>query len=352
VVDVVGSVTKDANNVFSEVASRDYGVATRFQYTERTMVGVRLNAQSLSATSGLVGFGGFGAEQRGVSFLAQTVVRDWRIGSETAINAVTRRTDLFSGGTDRVSAGQSHVSLSAGRSLLELGSVSFGAGYSRTGAGVGVPGGITTAFARWGDFPIVARRQVWRLETETNLFKTSIDRARVGVRTGVSTSWKNGLGLDASLERNPFVRDARGRTGWIAGIKLSVTADVRVADRKEANGVVYRDRNANGRQDVGEPGVPGVELRFDNVRITTGRDGMYRLPSSLRGRLRVNPASLPSGVVAHPRLALDSMERRDIPLVPTGNRTVVLQLEARRRGPSAGRGSRKGRGLAAGFRRL
>jgi hypothetical protein len=101
-----------------------------------------------------------------------------------------------------------------------------------------------------------------------------------------------------------------------------------VADRKEANGVVYRDRNANGRQDVGEPGVPGVELRFDNVRITTGRDGMYRLPSSLRGRLRVNPASLPSGVVAHPRLALDSLERRDIPLVPTGNRTVVLQLEA------------------------
>jgi hypothetical protein len=327
-VDAVGMVTKDANNVFSEVASRDYSVATRFQWTERTMVGARVNAQSLSATSGLVGFGGFGAEQRGVSLLAQTMVRDWRVSGETSLNAVTRRTDLFSGGTDEVSAGQSHLSVSAGRSLLELGSVSFGAGYSRTGAGVGVPGGITTAFARWGDFPIIARRQVWRLETETNLFKTSIDRARVGVRTGISTSWKNGLGLDASLERNPFVRDVRGRTGWIAGIKLSVTADVRVADRKEANGVVYRDRNANGRQDVGEPGVPGVELRFDNVRITTGRDGMYRLPSSLRGRLRVNPASLPSGVVAHPRLALDSLERRDIPLVPTGNRTVVLQLEA------------------------
>lgn len=244
------------------------------------------------------------------------------------MNTVTRRTELFSGGTDVVSVGQGQMSLTAGRSLLELGGLSFGAGVSRTGAGVGVPGTQTTGFARWSNLPVVIRRQVWRVESEASLFKASLDVARIGLRTGVSTSWRNGLSLDASLERNPFVRDERGRTGWIAGIKLSVATAVRVADRLEATGVVYRDRNANGRQDAGEPGVPGVELRFDDVRVTTGRDGMYRIPASLRGRLRVNSASLPSGVVAHPRLALDSLERRDIPLVPTGNRTIVLKLEA------------------------
>ena len=326
-VDLSGSVTKDANSVFSEFASRDYSVASRFQYTERTMFGARFNLQRLDATSGLIGFGGFGAEQRGISVLTQTQRGAWRLGGESAINSVSRRTELFSGGSDQVSAGQTHVSVNAGRSIPEMGGISFGVGHSRTGAGVGVPAGITTAFARWADFPIVARRQVWRLESEANVLKSSLDRARLGLRTTVSTSWKNGLGLDASVERNPFVLDARGRTGWIAGIKLSVTADVRMSERLEATGVVYRDRNANGRQDVGEPGVEGVELRFDNLRITTGRDGMYRLPTSLRGRLRVNPASLPSGVVAHPRLVLDSLERRDIPLVPTGNRAVVLQLE-------------------------
>jgi len=326
--DVSGGVTKDANSVFTEIASRNYSMASRFQYTERTAIGARVSSQRVEAASGPIGFGGFGAEQRGLALTVNSALREWRVGGETSVNTVIRRTELFSGGSNAVSAGQAHVSVSAGRSLVELGGISFGAGFSRTGAGVGVPAATTTAFARWADFPIVARRQVWRLESEANVFMQSTDQARLGIRTGISTNWRNGIALNASLERNPFVRDQQGRTGWIAGIKLSVSTAVRVSERLEAKGVVYRDLNANGRQDAGEPGVPGVALRFDNVRITTGRDGMYRLPASLRGRLRVDAASLPSGVVAHPRLALDSLERRDIPLVPTGNRTLALQLES------------------------
>ena len=327
-IDVAGGVTKDANNVFTSISASNYSLASRFQYSDATSIGARLSSQALDATSGMAGFGGFGAEQVNLAFTLQSAVRDWRVGAESSFGTVTRTTQLFSGGTDAVSAGQAQMSLSLGRSFMELGGISFGTGVSRTGQGVGVPGTTTTAFARWSNFPIVARRQVWRLESEANVFNTSIDRARFGVRTGISTTWRNGVGLNASVERNPFVRDNNGRTGWIAALKISVSTAVRLSERLEAQGVVYRDRNANGRQDAGEPGVPGVELRFDNVRITTGRDGMYRLPSSLRGRLRVDAASLPSGVIAHPRLALDSLERRDIPLVPTGTRAVVLQLEA------------------------
>jgi hypothetical protein len=127
-----------------------------------------------------------------------------------------------------------------------------------------------------------------------------------------------------TAERNPYYRDANGRAGWIAAMRLSASTLLRPVSNSGDEGVVYADRDGNGRRDPGEPGVGGVILRRGDARVTSDRDGHYRLPARVRGRTRVDQGSLPAGLLAHPLLAADTLERRDIPLLATG--TVVLAL--------------------------
>lgn len=44
-----------------------------------------------------------------------------------------------------------------------------------------------------------------------------------------------------------------------------------------ARGMVFEDRNGNGRQDTGEPGVPDVRVSNGAAVVTTGDDGRYQL---------------------------------------------------------------------------
>ena len=44
------------------------------------------------------------------------------------------------------------------------------------------------------------------------------------------------------------------------------------------SGVVYEDRNANGRRDDGEPGIAGVHLSDGAQLVTTDSAGRYTLP--------------------------------------------------------------------------
>jgi hypothetical protein len=136
-----------------------------------------------------------------------------------------------------------------------------------------------------------------------------------------------------SVERNPFFRDATGRAGVVGAIKLTTSTEVFSTARFSPPGLVYEDRNGNGTRDAGENGVAGVVLRQGDVRVSTNREGAFRVPSDVRGLLRVDPRSIPVGFVAHPRYATDSLERREIPLVPTGSIVVALSVVA----DSAGR---------------
>ncbi len=326
--DLVVSNHDDANDIFRNVEARNATLGARYRVGRRTTLGSRLSYQSLAAYTSTMGFAGFGTDSRGLAVSVQSGAGEWRFGGEGSLNTLVRSTDLFSGATDRVAASQANASGFVSRSFEQLGSVSVGSSLSRTGAGVGLPGTTITGYARWASLPLLVKRQVWRLESEGNVFDTEFSSARIGARFGAATLLRSGLEFRASLERNAFVLDRAGRPGWMAAVKVTVPTEVRTPERMSAIGTVYRDENGNGRRDTGEPGVAGVTVRFDNEPMTTNRDGDYRMPMGLRGRLRIDPATIPNGLVAHPRLSVDSTERRDIPLVPTGAMTVVLRLEA------------------------
>lgn len=64
------------------------------------------------------------------------------------------------------------------------------------------------------------------------------------------------------------------------------------------SGVVFADRNGNGRRDPGEPGLPGAVLALDDLQVATGKEGEFRFPGRPPGTYRVRVARAPAGYAA------------------------------------------------------
>ncbi|OAN45081.1 hypothetical protein A6A03_02690 [Chloroflexus islandicus] len=82
------------------------------------------------------------------------------------------------------------------------------------------------------------------------------------------------------------------------------TWDMGVFNRASVGNFVWEDRNGNGRQDTGEPGIPGVTVTLyrasdDSVAgtATTAADGSYSITGLLPGEYYVVFSNLPSGYV-------------------------------------------------------
>ena len=52
------------------------------------------------------------------------------------------------------------------------------------------------------------------------------------------------------------------------------------ADAKTLSGVVFDDRNADGRRQAGEPGVPDVALSNGRTLVVTDAGGRYRIDAA------------------------------------------------------------------------
>lgn len=319
--------TSDANAVFSSITGRSLSAGPRFRLTDRSTISARFIYSSVEARAALGGLGGFGTRSTGVTATYSTSLGQWRISSDVQSSAVTREATLLSGAADQHTALQNAVNGVVTRDLLALGQLALGASVSQAGAGSGLPLATTSSFVRWTAIPLVLGGQVIRAETEARVYSAASEAARVAYRIGLSTRFISGLDLSASVSRSPFVQTADGRSGLLAAIQLTTSADIFSSNRLITPGVVFIDRDGDGKQGPGEEGVQGVGLRFANVRVTTNRRGEYRLPADLRGRVRVDPATLPRGFVAHPRLVLDSLEQRYIPLVATGSKEIELVIE-------------------------
>jgi hypothetical protein len=325
---VSGTAARDRSGFFDDLSSSAVTAGPRIRLTDLSTLGLEVSTQRTSARTSGGSPGGFGSSRQSLGAMYQTELGAWNLLADASLSALSRDTRLFSGGTDSRTAVQRELSVSASRSLHEYGQLMAGATVAQTGAGVGQPSSATSAYTRWAGIPLVIRGQVFRAEQELRLIQTSFDGARLGLRTGFTTSLRSGFDLVGSAERNPFIRDSRGREGWIFALKITASTELLSSSSLETPGVVFEDANANGRQDADERGIAGVVLLHDNRRFVSGREGKYRMPASLRGRVRVDASSLPAGLIAHPRFALDSLEQRDLPLLPTGTRTIALQMAA------------------------
>ncbi len=324
-VDLSSQLLKDGSAVIRASQGRNASLGSRLHVTEALGFSLRVADEASSADGLGGGAGGFGSRTQTVMVGTQIRVARWQLAADTRFSRAERSTDLFSGATDTRRGLQRGGTLSANRSLGQLGVFTAGGSLVQSAAGLGLPENVGSAHLRVSSVPVFVAGELLRLEQEVRWVGTSLTPVRAALRSGVSTVLRSGYEISASLERNPFLTDARGRIGWIAAVRVALTAELLTSDRLMTPGTVYHDLNGNGRRDEGERGVPGVTLVYDKMRFTTSRAGEYRVPRSYRGRLRIDPRSIPSGLVQHPRTLVDSVERRDIPLVPTGS--VVLRLE-------------------------
>lgn len=324
-VEMATQLLKDGSAVIRESQNRTASVGARVRLTEAAGLSLRLSDDASSADGLVGGAGGFGSRAQSVMTGAQLRVAGWQLAADARVSRAERSTDLFSGATDTRRALQRGATFSASRPLGQMGIVNAGGSLVQSGAGLGLPENVGSAHLRVSSVPVEVAGELFRLDQEVRFVGTSLTPVRTALRSGISTVLRSGYEVSASLERNPFLTDARGRVGWIAALRVSLTAELLTSDRLMTPGTVFRDMNGNGRRDEGERGVPGVTLVYDRMRFTTSRAGEYRVPRSYRGRLGIDPRTIPAGLVQHPRTLVDSIERRDIPLVPTGS--VVLRLE-------------------------
>jgi NPCBM-associated, NEW3 domain of alpha-galactosidase len=314
----------DKSNVFRAMDIDSWNAGQRFAFTPRSAATLRARSTAFDARSASGTFGSFGSGTRDL-----TAGYEWRRGlfalsAEGSLGEVSRRTELLGGRSVESVAAQRGARLFASRALRRLGTVDASVGLQLTQAGVGVPGDVWVGSARWAGIPLTSGRRAVRLDAEAQYQRLGTLQSFFITRSSVSMALPGGLDLAMTAERNPYYRDRNGRAGWMAAMRLSAGRLLRSSSPSGDEGVVYADQNGNGRRDPGEAGVAGVVLRRGDARVTSDREGRYRLPARVRGRTRVDQGSLPAGLLAHPLLAADTLERRDIPLLATG--TVVLAL--------------------------
>lgn len=320
------SRTRDASNVFRAMRVDSWSVGQRFALSDASAVSLRGQFTEFDARSASGAFGSFGSGSRDL-----TAGYEWRRGllslsGEGSLGAVTRTTELLDGREVTSMAGQSAARVFATRALERLGAIDASLGVQVTEAGVGMPGDVWVASLRWSGLPLTRGARAVRLDSEAQYQRLGAIQSFLVTRTSMTMALPGGMDLAMSAERNPYYRDRTGRAGWMAAMRLSVSTLLRPVSNSGDQGVVYADRDGNGRRDPGEPGVAGVVLRRGDARVTSDRNGHYRLPARVRGRTRVEQGSLPAGLLAHPLLSADTLERRDIPLLATGTVSLALRI--------------------------
>ena len=327
-VDASVQKTTDRGTVFAGMRASSWSLGQRFAWRPDVALTLRGQASDFAVTSSGADIGDFGARDRS---LVGGV--EWRRGvlgvsAEGSYGDMTRRTELFSGALDEAIAAQRGLRLTASRAFERWGSLDLNSSIEQTGAGVGVPGTIQATGARWSEVPLGFGTRRASLTTELSLQRMGQQPATLVTRALLRAALPAGLDLTVAAERNPFFRDAQGRPGWIGAVRLSAATRVYSPGQLGPEGLVFEDLDRDGKFDATEPGVAGVIVRRGDAKAVTDRHGRYRLPINARGRARIDQGSLKPGLVAHPLLANDQIERLDLPVLPTGSVLVEMELVA------------------------
>ncbi len=138
----------------------------------------------------------------------------------------------------------------------------------------------------------------------------------------------HGTAAVLGTEYQPWMPEG-GRMRLSVGFKADLALPVPVPGRPAARGVVFEDRNADGRWQEGEPVVTGVGLNLGSYTTSTDPHGRFAFPNiaGLRSRpeLQVDLSSLPLGWMVGDYSP--SARTAAIPLVRAGSLRIRLISE-------------------------
>lgn len=221
---------------------------------------------------------------------------------------------------------------------------------------------------QWGRFfGQVLLRTTTEVEPRAGLSAWSAFAARPvtrGVRLEVGTTWQRGAaGLTYNLVLSSYLPAARAVTAVTAPPRAAVTGTQFVQgsvlwdrpagrlsvapgpslERSGLSGRVFLDENANGRRDVGEPGLANVRVLVGSIGARTDSGGGYRVWDLVPFEplfVTIDSLSLESPLLV-PAFALAS-------IVPGPNRFRTLDIPVVQAGVIEGRVIREGRAGGVG----
>jgi hypothetical protein len=114
-----------------------------------------------------------------------------------------------------------------------------------------------------------------------------------------------------------IVRDAKGAVRSVITLRVERTFMLPSFARRMAGGVVFLDRNGNGRRDAGEQGVAGIVVHCGSESAVSDSRGVFHISTDSRGRAEIDSRSLPEGWLQSPRLFDEEGNERELGVVPT-----------------------------------
>lgn len=157
----------------------------------------------------------------------------------------------------------------------------------------------------------------WSGNTQANTVTTA--------RVAASAQLVGGLGITLAAERNPYLTTINGSrsSAWVTTLRIDRTS-VLPRFAGAASGVVFRDLNANGRQEKNESGAEGVVVRCGSLTSVTDSRGRYSCAAGVSADL--DARSLPMGWLA-PAAKTGVSKSRVFGLVSVEAVSVKLMLD-------------------------
>lgn len=134
----------------------------------------------------------------------------------------------------------------------------------------------------------------------------------------------DGLSVVGGVER-----DALGASSdaWSVslGVRQGLDVPLPLPESSVSHGVVFEDRDGDGRRDPGEEGLAGVRLRKGFVEVVSDARGRFEIEQEAvrRRALEVDPSTLPEGAIVTPGAEIPREGEAAVPVM----RTAGLELE-------------------------
>jgi hypothetical protein len=287
--------TSDPSNTLGASSSSGWNVGPTFVLQD---LGANIAVQARGSSLDVTGEGGdFGDRETGVS-------TDIDIHRGVAFAT----SNVLVGGISR------SVGAGSGTSLLENGmdvdaraaiGASGTAGSVQVNAGIQQYGGTAGMIPRQAMIGVRAEHVVipigswWHAYAgaEIQRLTFSLGNPALSQRYSLTVPLGDWFQISAMAERNPFYTlGTDGHIGWLTGIRVDRSLILpRLVSPGETH-VVYRDVNANGRQDRGEEGIAGIVVNCGERHVVTDSRGRFKCGAS--ESFSIDARSIPIGWVA------------------------------------------------------
>lgn len=147
---------------------------------------------------------------------------------------------------------------------------------------------------------------------------------RVEAWSRVAYRVTDGLSVVGGVERDALGVSSDALS-FSLGVRQGLDVPLPLPKSSVSHGVVFEDRDGDGRRDPGEEGLAGVRLRKGFVEVVSDERGRFEIEQEAvrRRALEVDPSTLPEGAIVTPGAEIPREGETAVPVM----RTAGLELE-------------------------